>query len=143
MPTINPESVLPLAANDLACYALAVWPGFELARHISLLVDRLQDVERGEIRRLAVLLPPRHGKSLTSTQVFPSWYLGRHPDRSIICASYGSELAEGWGRSVRNLLAQPLQQAIFPACRFAAAGRNCILQQTVCVTGRRRRPHSA
>jgi predicted phage terminase large subunit-like protein len=114
-----PSDVLALAQHDFACYCIAIQPGFELARHIEVLVDALERVERGEIRRLCVSMPPRHGKSLACSVLLPSWYLGRHPDRSIITASYGAELSEGWGRRVRNILADPLHQAIFPNCRLS------------------------
>jgi len=73
------ESVLPLAAADLACYAQLVYPGFEIPWHLELLVDHLEAVERGEIKRLMIFKPPRHGGSLTSVRLFPSWYLGRNP----------------------------------------------------------------
>ena len=116
---MNPLEILQLARGDLACYAIAQWPGFELAAHHRLLVDMLEAVERGEIRRLLVAMPPRHGKSLLTTQLFPAWYLGRHPERSIITASYGQELADGFGRTVRNLVRDPLHRAIFPGCRLA------------------------
>lgn len=61
-------------------------------------------VERGEIKRLMVFMPPRHRKSQTANAHFGAWYLGRHPDHSIITASYGSSLAEGFSRQARNLL---------------------------------------
>ena len=61
---MNPLEILQLARADLACYAVAQWPGFELAAHHRLLVEMLEAVERGEIRRLLVAMPPRHGKSL-------------------------------------------------------------------------------
>src|SRR5437762_5909291 len=116
---MNPLEILQLARADLACYAVAQWPGFELAAHHRLLVEMLEAVERGEIRRLLVAMPPRHGKSLITTQLFPAWYLGRHPERSIITASYGQELADGFGRAVRNLVRDPMHVTIFPGCRLA------------------------
>ena len=85
--TLPAESVLPLAAADLACYAQLVYPGFELPWHLELLVDHLEAVERGEIKRLMIFKPPRHGGSLTSVRLFPSWYLGRNPGRSVIVAT--------------------------------------------------------
>ena len=42
--------ILRLVRDDLACYAIAMWPGFELAAHHRVIVDRLEAVERGEIR---------------------------------------------------------------------------------------------
>jgi predicted phage terminase large subunit-like protein len=114
------EDVLALAREDLACYAIAQWPQFELAHHHRVLIEALEAVERGEISRLMVFMPPRHGKSLISTQFFPAYYLGRRPDRSIATATYGQELSDEFGRKVRNVVTGERHQAIFPG--FAVAG---------------------
>ena len=50
---------------------------------------------------------------------FPAWCLGRHPDRYGIAASYGQELADDFGRCVRNTVQSPLQRAIFPESKVA------------------------
>ena len=113
------QQVLALAHQDLACYAMALWPQFELARHHSLIVSRLEAIERGQESRLTVCIPPRHGKSLITSTIFPAWYLGRHPDHHVIFATYGQELSDDFGRRVRNLLTDPLHQAIFPNCRLS------------------------
>lgn len=52
-------------------------------------------------------MPPRHGKSELSSIRFPAWFMGRNPSRSIISASYNSDLASDFGRNVRNLIATP------------------------------------
>lgn len=119
MNDINDDEVLLLARMDLACYATALWPPFELAAHHRCIVDKLEAVERGEIDRVMIFMPPRHGKSFLGTQVFAAWFLGRHPDRSIITACYGQELADDFGRQVRNLVSDPLHHAIFPEFRLA------------------------
>jgi hypothetical protein len=113
------EEILPLARNDLACYAVVMWRGFELAAHHQLIVDRLEGVERGEIARLMISLPPRHGKSLLASQIFPGWYLGRHPDREVITATYGQDLSDHFGRRVRDMVSHPWHRAIFPQFRLA------------------------
>jgi predicted phage terminase large subunit-like protein len=64
-------------------------------------------------------MPPRHGKSLLTSTNYPAWYLGRHPDRSVIFATYGQELSDDFGRRVRNLIADPAHQAIFPNCKLS------------------------
>jgi hypothetical protein len=59
--------------------------------------------------------------------VFPSWYLGRHPTERILAASHTTELAERFGRRVRNLVAGDEFGRLFPGCRLSqdstAAGR--------------------
>jgi predicted phage terminase large subunit-like protein len=118
-PEPSPSDLLTLAAQDLACYGTLVWPEFELAAHVELLVSALEQVERGEVKRLLVSMPPRHGKSLLSSILFPSWYLGRHPDRAVIGASHSQELADAFGRKTRNLLLDDRHRAVFPACRMS------------------------
>ncbi len=116
---IKAGQLLALARRDLACYAVAQWPQFERARHHELIISRLEAVERGEISRLMILTPPQHGKSLITSTIFPAWYLGRHPHRHLITGSYGQELADDFGRRVRNFLADSIHQAIFPDCRLS------------------------
>ena len=62
------------------------------------------DVAAGRCKRLAVTMPPRHGKSELVSKAFPAWYLGTFPDRRIILASYEADFAAGWGRRARTLL---------------------------------------
>jgi predicted phage terminase large subunit-like protein len=121
------DDIQLLARDDFACYAVALWRGLKLAAFHRSIIDTLEDIERGRIRRCMFFVPPRHSKSLFATQLFAAWYLGRHPDHSIISVSYGQELANGFGRRVRNLVSDPVHQAIFPECRISgdAASANC------------------
>lgn len=63
---------------------------------------RLEAVERGEVKRLAISMPPQHGKSQMITETFPSWVLGRNPNSKIIEVSYNGTFAEKFGRLNRN-----------------------------------------
>jgi hypothetical protein len=56
------QSAIALASTDLACFSALSWPRFELAHHHRQIIERLEAVERGEIKRLMLVLPPRHGK---------------------------------------------------------------------------------
>jgi predicted phage terminase large subunit-like protein len=80
--------------------------GFEPARHHRLLIDRLEAVTRGDIDRLAVFMPPGAAKSTYASILFAPWYLANYPDHCVIAASHTAELAEKWGRRVRNLIAE-------------------------------------
>jgi hypothetical protein len=84
---------LALARRDLAAFAALVYPSFDLAPHVEMLVSALEQVERGEVKRLIVCLPPRHGKSLLCSTLFPAWALGRSPGRLIIGASHSQSLS--------------------------------------------------
>jgi len=108
--------LLEQARGDLATYCAALYKQFALPRHLAKLVETLTAVERGEVRRVIVAMPPRHGKSFITSQLFPSWFLGRNPTKSIIASSYGQELASDFGRRVRNFCSERLYRQIFPDC---------------------------
>jgi predicted phage terminase large subunit-like protein len=89
-------------------------PDYAPAPHHYRIAEKLEAVERGEIDRLMIFMPPRHGKSELASRKFPARYLGLHPRRQIIAASYNSELATDFGRDVRNLVASPEYGEVFP-----------------------------
>lgn len=84
-----------------------------------MIAERLEAVERGEIDRLMIFMPPRHGKSELASKRFPAWCLGRQPRRQIIAASYNSDLANDFGRNVRNIVAEPEFGQVFPKVSLA------------------------
>lgn len=90
-------------------------PSYEAAAHHKLIADALEAVERGEIKRLMITMPPRHGKSELASRRFPAWFVGRNPDKQIIAASYNSDLANDFGREVRNIVNSPEFSALFEA----------------------------
>src|SRR5580704_19576012 len=79
--------------------------GSEPARHHRLIIDRLERVARGEIDWLAIFAPPGSAKSTYASILFPPWYMAA-AGGSIIASSHTTELAEKWGRRVRNLIAE-------------------------------------
>jgi hypothetical protein len=103
----------------LAAYAAALYRKFELPPHLRKLVEVLEAVERGDISRVLISLPPRHGKSLITLRLFPAWYLGKNPTKSIITSTYGQELSSDFGRRVRAFTRERLHKSIFPECIIA------------------------
>lgn len=95
-------------------------PAYISAGHHKQIADKLEAVERGEIDRLMIFMPPRHGKSELASKRFPAWCLGRNPKRQIIAASYNSDLADDFGRNVRNIVAEPEFNQVFPDVTLAA-----------------------
>jgi len=64
----------------------------------------LERVERGELKRVIISVPPRHWKSSLASEKFPAWYLGRNPQAAVIISSYALSLAEKFSRSVRETI---------------------------------------
>jgi predicted phage terminase large subunit-like protein len=92
------------ARKSLIEFTKYTLPQYIEAKHHTLIAQKLEAVERGEIDRLMINMPPRHGKSELASRRFPAWFLGRHPTKSIIAASYNSDLASDFGRQVRNIV---------------------------------------
>jgi len=78
--------------------------GYIPARHHRLLIQYLEALARGEIERLAVFMPPGSAKSTYASILFPAWLFAQDPAAMILAASHTTELAERWGRRVRNLV---------------------------------------
>ncbi len=90
--------------EELLSFTILTQPDYEPNWHHELIAQKLEAVERGEIKRLMIFMPPRHGKSELASIKFPAWYLGRNPKRDIIACSYNDEFAEEFGRKVRNVV---------------------------------------
>ena len=72
--------------------------------HLEALAFRLDQVRRGEIKRLIINLPPRYGKSIFTSIALPAFVLGHDPTARIIVASYGSDLAVKLANDCRQIL---------------------------------------
>lgn len=97
--------------------------GFEPARHHYLLIEELEKVARGETKKLAFFLPPGSAKSTYGSVLFPPWFM-QTVTGNVLAASHTTELAEKWGRRVRNLVnehSQTLGVSVAPDNQ--AAGR--------------------
>lgn len=101
------------ARASLAQYAAYIDPTHAPAAHHRLLIGALEAVASGDCTRLLVLMPPGSGKSWYAAVRFPEWIMGRRPDTDIIAASHTAELAERFGRRVRNTLGSPEYRHLF------------------------------
>lgn len=68
---------------------------------------------RAGFQNLLVNMPPRHGKTMTVAQLFPTWFLGRNPDYRVIVTSYGATLALKSSRAARNMMYAPRYRSVF------------------------------
>ena len=77
---------------------------YQAPAHLLELNRLLLQICEGKIFRLAVFMPPRHGKSELISKYFPAYYLATHPDNRVILASYEADFAARWGRNARDVL---------------------------------------
>ncbi len=101
------------ATRSLIAFTEWTFPRYRTAGVHREIAEHLERVERGEIDRLMLLCPPRHGKSELASRRFPAYYLGRRPQGQFISASASADLAEDFGRDVRNIISSQEYTDIF------------------------------
>lgn len=83
--------------------------------HLEKMCEELMRLERGEIKRLVISMPPRRGKSETATRRFASWFFGRNASRQSILAGYNEDFAiDEFGSKIKPILQSETYQEIFP-----------------------------
>jgi predicted phage terminase large subunit-like protein len=98
------------ATASLRTFVAWAWPILEPATpfqanwHLDLLCEYLEAVTAGEITRLVINIPPRHGKSLLVSVFWPCWEWIARPSTRWIFASYAEALAEQHAVQRRRVL---------------------------------------
>lgn len=101
------------AAENLIAFTEYTFPRYRTATHHKIIAEQLERVERGEIDRLMLLVPPRHGKSELASIRLPAWFLGRQPHKQFLSVSATEGLASDFGRAVRNTINSAEYRAVF------------------------------
>ena len=100
--------------NNFIPFVKEMWSSFIAGKHHKDMAEAFERVAEGSLKRLIINMPPRHTKSEFASFLFPAWYLGKFPERKIIQTAHTAELAVGFGRKVRNLVATTDYQGVFP-----------------------------
>jgi len=108
-----------LARRNLIDFACYIDPTFRPAKHLRYIATQLERVQRREVTRLVLCIPPRHGKSKLCTELFPAWAFGLDADEQVMLCTHTADLARGFSRNVRNLINSDKYQALFPDTRLS------------------------
>lgn len=110
------------AQNRLLNFAQVVHPQYtanpfheDIAEHLE---EALKKVQKKEKVRIILQIPPRHGKSLLATTLFPAWALGKDPTLPVITTSYSGDLAEKFGGECKDIVSSPEYNVIFPESKL-------------------------
>lgn len=87
-----------------------------------LICSYLDKLERGEIKKLMIFIPPQHGKSELSSRRFPAYVLGRNPKTKIGVASYSGDLSMGFNRDCQNIIDDERYRDLFPDTKLNMTG---------------------
>ena len=82
-----------------------VWKDTRLSSFLAEALQSFVEAETGNAYDILLIeTPPQHGKSITVTETFPSWYLGRYAHDRVIEASYNEDTARRFGRKNQEKL---------------------------------------
>ncbi len=101
--------------NDFYAYCVFMDSSFfndkrPYLRDIALIMQEIGD---GKIKKAAISMPPRSGKSYIAT-MFCTWLIGKNPTGSIMRNSYAAELAEKFSYEVRQIIKSDRYKLVFP-----------------------------
>lgn len=71
------------------------------AGHALMLCDVVQRLESGNDKRIAVDIPPQHGKTIHLTQIGLAWIWGKNPKARVIVATFNQDRANELGHEFR------------------------------------------
>lgn len=98
-------------------YWQARYPRYDLAAHIKLMIEALENL--GPDEGLIITMPPRHSKTET-VKAWVEWMVGQNPTCETMYASYSVRLARTSSRSIRNEIATGLAfPKFFPSVALA------------------------
>ena len=97
-----------------------VWPEMIIGEHHRRIAQKLDEVVAGKCKRLMIAMPPRHGKSQMGSYLFPAFLMGKNPQSKLIVGSHTAELAQRFGRMIRNLVDDERYKDVFPEMKLSA-----------------------
>lgn len=98
------------ARRDFSLFVRDAWHIIEPGRpfvsgwHLDAIAEHLTAVTNGQIKRLLVNMPPRHGKSSLINVLWSAWLLLNDPSIRLLCGSYAMNLATRDNLKCRRLI---------------------------------------
>lgn len=111
-----------LSRRELKYFAQTTFPEHSIQWFHKMVLEYLFLWITGAIKKLAIFMPPQHGKSWMSSVVAPAFILGKNPKAKIVCASYAETIASKFNRLTQDLLNQKRYKEIFTETRMPSAG---------------------
>ncbi len=92
------------ARRDFGRFCPFVTPQFVWDwQHLAYIRQHLDSVTSGDIDRLMLFVPPRHGKSEMTTIRYPVWRIADALDMRVIIGAYNQTLANKFSRKARRI----------------------------------------
>ena len=126
--TIDPAILK--ARQNLLSFTQLTKPDYFTNWHHAIICDYLMRFIAGEIKRLMIFMPPRHGKSELVSRRLPAYIFGVTPDANIIATSYGASLARRMNRDTQRIIGTPKYAEIFPGTKLSSSNIRTVAQGT-------------
>ena len=106
-----------LARRELLPYICYMKPDYKVGwfhKQLSEIMDAfVEAVNRKGSPRIILSVAPRVGKSTAVSEYLPTYILGKNPKAEIVAATYNQDLANSFGRKVRDILQNPQYLDLF------------------------------
>lgn len=113
--SIDPKKArIELARRHFRHFISYTKPDYEFNWHHIKLCEALEAFAIGQIRKLAIFIPPQHGKSQLATRHFPAFQLGKRPTTKIAVCCYSATLAQAFNRDIQRIIDDIPYHEVFP-----------------------------
>lgn len=89
-----------------------------------LIATYLEKCYRGEITRLIINIPPRHGKTELVSKCFPAWCLWKDPTMKFIVTWYSATLTQQFSLETRDIVQSDIYKNVFPRIQWIRDDQN-------------------
>lgn len=106
------------AHNSLLNFTRYTKPDYQVNWHHEVVCGVLDRFVAGDIKRLMLFMPPRHGKSELVSRRLPAYIFGHNPNAKVISTSYSADLASMLNRDVQRIMDSPEYARLFPETKL-------------------------
>ncbi len=104
-----------LARNDFLQYCIYTDKNYRPEWFHRTLAEKLEKILTGEIKRLMITTPPRHGKTEIASRKFPTYAMSKIPNLNIIVSGYSQDFVEiECGAKAKDIILSEAYKDLFP-----------------------------
>ena len=122
-----------LARESLLDFCTYTMPEYEVNWHHQLIADSIDRMllpinHPNALRKLALAVPPRMGKSELISRRLPAFLLGKDPNLQIIACSYSAELSGRINKDIQRIIVSDPYKRLFPETKISesSGGRGSV-----------------
>ena len=122
-----------LARESLLDFCTYTMPEYEVNWHHQLIADSIDRMllpisHPNALRKLALAVPPRMGKSELISRRLPAFLLGKNPNLQIIACSYSAELSGRINKDIQRIIVSDPYKRLFPETKISesSGGRGSV-----------------